>query len=89
LKELISNGKGFEINTGSFRDKPGRSTPSYDMELLKRYKRLGGEIISLGSDSHSLEYIGYKFDYFKELLEEAGFKHTVHFENRKPVFDRL
>jgi histidinol-phosphatase (PHP family) len=89
LKELINRGKGFEVNTGSFREKPGILTASYDLTLLKRYKELGGDLISLGSDAHNEEYIGYKFNYFRDMLLDAGFKNTVHFEKRKPVFDKL
>lgn len=89
LKVLISKGKGFEINTGSFREKPGIVTAEFDINILKRYKELGGEIISLGSDAHSLEYVGYKLDYYKEILISTGFSYVVYFENRKPVYCSL
>ena len=89
LQELIYKGKGFEVNTGSFRDKPGIRTCEYDIAVLKRYKELGGEIASLGSDAHDTAYIGYKFDVFKDILIEAGFSHAAYFEKRKPVFYRL
>lgn len=89
LKELIYKGKGFEINTGSFRDKPGINTAEYDATVLRRYKELGGEIISLGSDAHDAEYIGYKFALCRDMLLDTGFRHIVHFEQRKPVFNRL
>jgi histidinol-phosphatase (PHP family) len=89
LKEIINKGRGFELNTGSFRDKPGMETCRYDIEVLKRYRALGGEIISLGSDAHNTGHIGYKFGIFRELLMEARFCHAAYFENRKPVFYRL
>jgi len=89
LKALIVRGKGFEINTGSFRDKPGIVTAQYDAAVLKRYRELGGEIISLASDAHNPIYLGYKFDYFKDLLQDCGFSYVTHFENRKPVFTKL
>jgi len=90
FKKLIADGKGFEINTGSYRDKgDGRPVPQYDIETLKRYRQLGGEIICLGSDSHRPEHIGFKFDYFSEMLSQAGFRYTAHFENRKAVFTPL
>ncbi|OGO80393.1 MAG: histidinol phosphate phosphatase [Clostridiales bacterium GWC2_40_7] len=89
FKELIGRGKGFEINTGSFRDKPGIVTAQYDAAVLKRYKELGGEIISLASDAHNPLYLGYKFNYFKDMLLDCGFSYVTHFENRKPVFTKL
>lgn len=89
FKELIARGKGFEINTGSFRDKPGVITAHYDTAVLKRYRELGGEIVSLASDAHNPDYIGYKFDYFKDILKDCGFNFVAYFEKRKPVFKRL
>lgn len=89
LKELVYSGKGFEVNTGSFRDKPGIRTSEYDIAVLKRFKELGGEITSLGSDAHDTKFIGYKFDVFKDILIEAGFSHAAYFMNRKPVFYKL
>jgi len=85
--ELIRQGRGFEVNTGSFRD--ATSDAQYDFEVLKRYRELGGELICLGSDAHRPEHIGKRFDLFAQMLRDAGFKYTVHFEKRKPVFDRL
>ena len=29
------------------------------------------------------------FDCFARMLQDAGFRYTVYFENRKPVFDKL
>jgi len=87
FRELISRGKGFEVNTGSFRDKgDGCPVPEYDINILKRYRELGGEIICLGSDAHFSEHIAYKFNYFSEMVLRAGFKYMTYFENRKPVF---
>jgi len=88
-KNLINQGKGIEINTSSYRDKAGIKTCVYDIKLLKRYKELGGTIITLGSDAHSEEYIGYKFDYFKDMLLQAGFDYTAYFIGRKPKFIKL
>ncbi|HHV28896.1 histidinol-phosphatase HisJ family protein [Acetivibrio mesophilus] len=84
LKALISNGKGIEVNTSGFRY--NLNSPMPDYEIIKRYRELNGEIICTSSDAHTPEYIGYKFDYVKELLLKAGFRYTAHFENRKPVF---
>lgn len=90
FKELIYRGKGLEINTAAFRESQyGSRIPEFDIRILKRFKELGGEIVCLGSDSHKKEFIGYKFDYFSQVLKDAGFKYTAHFENRKPVFDLI
>lgn len=87
MKELITQGRGFELNTATYRSEP--SDAQYDFEVLKRYRQLGGELICLGSDAHTPEHIGMRFDYFAQMIRDAGFKYTVHFEKRKPVFDPL
>jgi len=89
FKELISNGKGIEINTSTYKDKPASKAPLFDVEVIKAYRRLGGEIITIGSDAHTPDFIGYRFDYYRQVLKDCGFKYTAHFDNRKPVFDKL
>ena len=81
---LTQEGKALEINTKSYQDYKGR-TPQLDLGLLRRYKEMGGEFISLGSDSHDPERPGDKFGHYAELLKSLGFRWTVHYENRKPV----
>lgn len=87
LKELILQGRGFELNTGTYRDPAANA--QYDFDVLKRYHELGGEFICLGSDAHRTEHVGLRFDYYSQMIKNAGFEYTVHFENRKPVRDRL
>lgn len=87
LKELIRQGHGFEVNTGTYRDP--EATLKYDFEVLKRYRELGGELVCLGSDAHRANHIGLRFDYFAQMIRDAGFKYTVHYEDRKPVYDKL
>jgi histidinol-phosphatase (PHP family) len=87
MKELILQGRGFELNTRAYTDSPADA--EYDIELLKRYRQLGGELICLGSDAHRTGHIAGRFKYFAQMIRDAGFSYTVHFEERKPVFDKL
>lgn len=87
LKELIRQGHGFEVNTGTYKDIAARV--EYDTEVLKRYRELGGELVCLGSDAHVTDHIGLRFDYFAQLIRDAGFKYTVHYEDRKPVYEKI
>ena len=84
FRYLAENGKALEINTKTYQDYKGR-TPVLDKDILLRFKELGGEAISLGSDSHDPERTGDKFPYYAGLVKSLGFKYLVHFENRKPV----
>lgn len=87
FKKLIELGRGFELNTSTYKLNP--TDAEYDIAILKRYRELGGELICLGSDAHRTGYIASRFDYYAQFIREAGFGYTVHFENRKPVFTRI
>lgn len=83
LKAIIDNGKALEINTSGFRQKIGRPMP--DKDIVKRYKDLGGELITLGSDSHFAEHVGAGIDQGMALAMECGFNHVALFQSREPV----
>lgn len=87
LKTIINNGKGIEINTAGFKYNLGDSHPS--SEVIKRYKELGGEIITVGSDAHQAQQLCNYFDLANRILLDAGFKYYTIFKNRKPEFVKL
>lgn len=87
LSIVIKQGKGIEINTSSFRYKLKDTTPSNN--ILKLYKNLGGNIITLGSDAHKEEDIAYKFDDIIELLKDIGFDYFCTFDKMKPIFHKI
>lgn len=53
------------------------------------YKDAGGEIITVGSDAHHAEHIGYGFDVARELLLSHGFRYYTTFKERKPEFHKI
>ncbi len=85
MKCLVSKGKGMEINTSGV-DRVGAFLP--DAPFLKRFKELGGEIVTVGSDAHVPERVGL---YAKEALSVLKdiFGYVCTFENRKPIFHKL
>lgn len=87
LKTLIEKGKGIEINTGGF--KYGLGHPNPTEEIIKRYKELGGEIITIGADAHMPEHVAFDFEKVPSILKEAGFKYFTVFKNRKPEFIKI
>ncbi len=87
LKLLIEKGKGIEINTSGFRYGLGQPHPSFD--FVKRYKELGGEIITVGSDAHRPEDIAANFTAAYDMLKAAGFKYLTLFRYQKPTFTKL
>jgi len=87
LKTIISYGKGIEINTAGF--KYGLGFPHPKTEVIKRYKELGGELITIGSDAHTPEHLCYAFDQIPELLQALGFHYYATFVQGKPIFEML
>lgn len=87
LKKVIQDGKGIEINTSSFRYQMEGLSPT--IEMLKLYKELSGEIITVGSDAHNPEHVGYNFKYIYDLLKELGFKYISTFRNMEPHFIKI
>ncbi len=87
LRLLIEHGKGIELNTGGFRYGLGHPNPTED--ILKRYRELGGEIITLGSDAHRPEDVAYDFAKVPGILVDCGFSYYTVFRKRKPEFIKL
>lgn len=87
LKTLIDTGKGIEVNTSGY--KSGLGFPNPHPYILKLYQTLGGEIITIGSDAHTKEFLGYEFPRVQDLLKECGFSYYTTFEQQKPTFHKL
>lgn len=87
LKTLISKNIGLELNTAGF--KYGLGFPNPHTDILKRYRELGGEILTIGSDAHKPEHLAYDFHRVPDLLKECGFSYYSIFKHRKPEFIKL
>lgn len=86
LKKVIEMGKGIEINTSGIKYL-GFCHPHID--ILKRYRELGGEIITIGSDAHKPEAIASDFKAAEAVLRDCGYDFYAEFYKRKPVFKKL
>lgn len=78
---LVEKGKGIELNTGSLYK--GLNYPHPHETILKLYRQLGGEIITIGSDAHVPQYLGYGFDQAEAILKRCGFTHYTVFKAGK------
>lgn len=87
LRTVISDGKGIEFNTSYHRYGLKNTTPS--VNILKLYRELGGEIITIGSDSHKAEHLGAYIKEARYLLKELGFQYFCTYEKQQPVFHEL
>lgn len=87
LRAVIEGGKGIECNTAGFRK--GIMQPNPCIPVLKRFRELGGEILTIGSDAHVPEDLGADFKAARELLLECGFTYYTEFKGRSPEFKPL
>lgn len=87
FKRIIDDGKGIEINTSSVRYGIEKLTPT--VEMLRLYKDLNGEIITIGSDAHFPEDIAHTFEYFFDLIRSLGFKYITTFNKMQPVYVKI
>jgi len=87
LKYIIAHGKGIEVNTSSFRYKLNDLTPA--TPIIKLYRELGGEIITIGSDSHREIQVGDHVRYVRDILKTMGYKYFTTFDQMQPSFHLL
>lgn len=88
FQTVIANGKGIELNCSGFRQ-GGIGDGIPDLPLLKRYRQLHGEIITIGSDAHTTKDAGTGVAQGMSLLQEAGFSYVTIFKNRIPEFVKI
>lgn len=84
LKNIICKGHGIELNTRELSNGLTHFIPT--ISLLKRYRELGGEIVTVGSDAHITKNIGYAFATARDILLNSGFKYVTCFESRMPTY---
>ena len=85
LITLAQKGKGIEVNTSGM-GACGLFLP--DESYLRRFKELGGQIVTVGSDSHDVGRAGQHCREAALLVQEI-FGYVCTFESRKPVFHRI
>ena len=87
FRTLAHSGRGIEINTSGLRQGFGATFP--DLKYLKMYRELGGEILTIGSDAHTVDDIGANVSDGAELAKEAGFRYLTYFRERKANFIKI
>lgn len=85
LKLLAEKNIALEINTAAVRKSDEKKIPDEDFEIVRRFKRLGGKYITVGSDAHKYTDLGADIDKAIELAECAGFENIVMFMNHFPI----
>ena len=84
FRMLIQKEKALEINTSDLRNGGSEAAPGF--ELLKRYRELGGKLVTIGSDAHRWMDVGAGIEMGLEMLSRAGFRYFTVYAGRKPQF---
>ncbi len=87
LRAIIDSGKALEVNTGGFRE--GLGQPHPQMDVLRAFKAMGGELITIGSDAHDPRHIAFGFKETEDILQDLGFRYYAVYKNRKPQMVKL
>lgn len=82
LKIIAQREKAVEINTRRLENKIAALNM---LDILKRFKELGGKYVTVGSDAHNIDSIGANFDIAIDLANRADLS-VVYFKNRQPNY---
>ncbi|MDE5991336.1 MAG: histidinol-phosphatase HisJ family protein [Clostridia bacterium] len=86
LKTMIYKGKALEINSQS----KGTGLDFLPTkEIIVRYKQLGGQLITFGSDAHTINRIAEKYALVTDYLKSIGFEYVFKYLSHKPVAVKL
>ena len=80
LRTVIFKGKGIECNTSGLRN---LGVPHPMPQILTRYREMGGEILTIGSDAHVPEHLGFGFDRIGENLKSLRLPLLYHIRRAK------
>lgn len=80
---IIPQGIGIECNTNR------GNQPLPDADILRLYRQMGGEVITLGSDAHETKDVGCVIRERQQLLRDCGFRYFTTFTGGRPEFRKL
>ncbi len=87
FKTCVEHGVGIEVNTAALSDTLGDFLPQ--PSVVKLYRDMGGEIVTVGSDAHRAEDAGSGIREGFELLRTCGFKYVCLYEEHVPKFVKI
>ena len=81
LRAAARRGMGLEINSSGLRQSPGEPYPA--LAVLRWFRELGGEVLTVGSDAHHADDLGAGVARAQEMAREAGFRAMATFAGRQ------
>lgn len=82
FQTMVEHGIALEMNTSPLRRGYDLTLP--DRDLFAIYRECGGELVTVGSDAHTLADIGANMEDAYERLRAVGFRYAAYYEEKKP-----
>jgi histidinol-phosphatase (PHP family) len=82
LRICADRGIALEINTSTLRRPIQETSPT--QKILEWFREEGGKWITMGSDAHEPEEVGFGLDIAMESIRNAGFKTLASYKRLKP-----
>lgn len=82
LESIADNHLAIELNASGWRKPINECYPSLHV-LQEAYKK--GIPITFGSDAHSIEHIGFKYNYLLEMARHVGYTHALYFRQKEAI----
>ncbi|MDM7992593.1 MAG: PHP domain-containing protein [Candidatus Fermentibacter sp.] len=83
FEAMIDRGIALELNTAGLRRREAVTYPT--PAVLSAYRRLGGRLVTLGSDTHGEPHVFFGLSRGAEVLAAAGFDRAFFFREGEPV----
>ena len=83
LRQVAEAGKAVEVNPWR-----GRTIDEW-APILRQFKALGGEYVTVGSDAHRTPDVGKGVEPAYELLKACGYRYTAVYRNRTPIMEAI
>lgn len=83
LRRVVQDGKAMEVNTWR-----GRSIEEW-APYLRLFKSLGGELVTVGSDAHTIQDVGRGVSGVYQVIADCGFDYVAVYHGRKAGMEKL
>ncbi len=85
LEYIIAHGIALEVNSSCMFNGSAYAEFMPEERIIRRYKELGGYLITCASDAHIAENCANAFKQLYAFLSETGFENIYYYENRHAV----
>jgi histidinol-phosphatase (PHP family) len=87
LQNCIDLGIALDVNSGGLRRPANNLMP--DLLILRWYREMGGQRVTIGSDAHTPAHVGLQLDQVLQFIREAGLGFLTRYERRQALLLHL